>query len=419
LQTNITIKDRLWDSFQKVEGSINKNRKGDPFIWGVVFILALLSMLLIYSATSSLAYKAKTANVFYLAKQFAFVFIGLSIIYILHRINYRIINKFWVLMLMYGSIGLLILTKFIGNAANSATRWVTIPGINLKFQSSDVAKLAIFIYVSYMLSRKQDVIKDFKKGFLTIMGPVAIACLIIAMDNFSTGALLFLIVTVLCYVGRVSLKYLSLPIIGGGVIVAFLLYFATNFYDKEKETMKPLPSYMNVGRVPTWISRVQAFLYPSKQGDRDLQSNYAKVAIAEGGFLGKLPGNSTQKNFLPDCFSDFIYAIIIEEYGLFGATFIMFLYLLLLYRGIRIFRRCPYAFGALLALGLSFGLAIQALMNMAVAVNIFPVTGFTLPFVSMGGTSFLLTCISIGLILSVSKHIESEQELQVEKVENI
>lgn len=402
-----TTKDRLFSSFQGVGDSLVKKTKGDRVIWAIVLVLTLASLLLVYSSTSSLAYKAQKGNAVYLFKQIVFIIIGLLIIYFSHRINYTLYSRIALWMFLI-SIPLLLFTKFFGTSTNDASRWIRLPIINLTFQTSDFAKLALFMYVSRMLAKKQDIIKDFKKAFLPIIIPVLIICFLIAMENFSTGALLFASCLLMCFIGRIRLRQIALILAIGLIPVIVIISAATKYYDKEKEELKELPSLLNVGRVPTWISRVQAFIYPSVKGDRnsDHQSNQAKIAVAKGGFIGNGPGNSIQKNFLPDSFSDFIYAIVIEEYGLLGGGFLVFLYLLFLFRCIRLFKRCPYAFGAFLALGLSFTLVIQALVNMAVAVNLFPVTGVTLPLVSMGGTSFFFTCFSIGIILSVARNVE-------------
>lgn len=384
-----------------------KKTKGDKVIWAIVMVLVLASLLLIYSSTSSLAYKAKQGNGIYLFRQIFFTILGLIIIYFLHLFNYTHFSRI-ALYLFLISIPLLLFTKFYGVSANSASRWVKIPIINMTLQSSDVAKLALFMYLSRMLAKKQQIIKSFRDAFLPIILPIVLICILIAIDNFSTGALVFTSCLLLCFIGRVRLRHIALVLVIGLMPVGIIIYAATNYYDKDKETLKDLPAVLSVGRVPTWISRVQAFIYPSVKGSResDHQPNQAKIAVAKGGLIGNGPGKSTQKNFLPDSFSDFIYAIVIEEYGLLGGGFLVFLYLLFLFRCIRIFKRCPYAFGAFLALGLSFTLVIQALVNMAVAVNLFPVTGVTLPLVSMGGTSFFFTCASIGIILSVARNVE-------------
>jgi cell division protein FtsW len=394
-------------TFQGVSNSLVKKTKGDRVIWAIVLVLTLASLLLVYSSTSSLAFKAHKGNWVYLFKQMVFISFGLLIIYFSHRINYTLYSRIALWMFLI-SVPLLIFTKFFGHSTNGASRWIPIPIINLTFQTSDLAKLAMFMYLSRMLAKKQAIIKNFRKAFIPIIVPVLIVCFLIAIENFSTGALLFASCLLMCFIGRVRFRHIALVLSFGLVPLLIIIMAATKYYDKDKEELKELPAMLSIGRVPTWISRVQSFIYPSVKGSResDHQPIQAKIAVANGRFLGKGPGNSTQKNFLPDSFSDFIYAIVIEEYGLLGGGFLVFLYLLFLFRCIRIFKRCPYAFGAFLALGLSFTLVIQALVNMAVAVNLFPVTGVTLPLVSMGGTSFFFTCFSIGIILSVARNVE-------------
>ena len=291
---------------------------------------------------------------------------------------------------------------------NEGTRWIKLPVINMTFQTSDMAKLALFMYLSRQLSRKQNVIKDFKKGFLPIIIPVAIICLLIAPSNLSTALLIGGTSILLMFIGRVSTKHILLTI---GIIlipVMILLTVAISTYDKKEHKAKELPGILSIGRVPTWIGRIQTFMYSSKEdaNEKLYQINQAKIAIAKGGWLGLGPGNSQARNFLPHSYSDFIFAIILEEYGLLGGAIMVFIYLLFLYRCIRLYRKCPYAFGAFLALALSFMLVIQAIANMGVNVNIFPNTGVTLPLVSMGGSSFLFTCLSIGIILSVARNVE-------------
>jgi cell division protein FtsW len=213
------------------------------------------------------------------------------------------------------------------------------------------------------------------------------------------------------FIGRVSMKHIGATIAVAAIPVLILVFISMAYYDNDEGKTKDLPAVLEIGRMPTWIKRVQNFMYDSKQQDKEdnYQVNQAKIAIANGGLIGLGPGNSTARNFLPHPYSDFIYAIIIEEYGMIGGMFIIFIYLVFLYRSIRIFRKCPFAFGAFLALGLSFTLVIQALINMAVNVNLFPVTGVTLPLVSMGGSSFLFTCLAIGIILSVARNVEQSE----------
>ena len=390
--------------------SFVKKTRGDRVIWAIVILLTIASLLLVYSSTGSLAYRMSKSTESYLFKQFAFIILGMLIIYWAHRINYTIYSKVAKVIFLL-SIPLLLYTLFFGVQLNAGSRWIKLPVINMTFQTSDLAKLALFMYMSRMLSRKQMVIKDFKKGFLPIIIPVAIICLLIAPANLSTAVLIGGTSILLMFIGRVSSKHI-LATIGVALIPVLLLTsIAVSTYDKEAGESKKLPAILSAGRIPTWISRIQTFVYSNKEDDNEkmYQINQAKIAIANGGWVGRGPGNSQARNFLPHSYSDFIYAIIIEEYGLLGGAAIIFIYLLFLFRCIRIYRKCPYAFGAFLALALSFMLVIQAVANMAVNVNLFPNTGVTLPLVSMGGSSFLFTCLSIGIILSVARNVEQQE----------
>lgn len=387
---------------------LREKTRGDKVIWATVALLALVSLLAVYSSTGLLAYRYNRGNTeIYLFKQVAVIIIGIGIIYFAHQVNYTLYSR-WSRILFLLSIPLLIYTLFFGVSLNEGTRWIRLPLINLTFQTSDLAKLALFMYLSRMLSKKQDTIKDFKKGFLPLITPVAIISLLVAPANLSTALMIGATSLLLMFIGRVSIKHIGLTLGIAAIPVALLIALAVAFYDKEEGKAKDLPVLIESGRLPTWIKRVQNFIYDARQGDKDdnYQINQAKIAIAKGGLIGLGPGNSEQRNFLPHPYSDFIYAIIIEEYGLVGGAFIIFIYMIFLFRSIRIFRKCPYAFGAFLALGLSFTLVIQALINMAVNVNLFPVTGVTLPLVSMGGSSFLFTCLAIGIILSVARNVE-------------
>lgn len=390
---------------------ITEKTKGDKVIWALVLVLALVSLLVVYSSTGLLAYKYNRGNTeVYLFKQIVFISIGLGVIYFSHRVNYKIYSSLARVLFLI-SVPLLIYTLFFGVSLNEGSRWIRLPLINLTFQTSDLAKLALFMYLGRLLSKKQDVIKDFRKGFLPVIIPVIITCVLIAPANLSTALLTGATSMLLLFIGRVSMKHLAATIGLALIPVSFLVITAIVYYDKEEGRCKDLPAVLEIARMPTWIKRVQNFIYDSKQVDKDenYQVNQAKIAITKGGIMGLGPGNSEQRNFLPHPYSDFIYAIIIEEYGIVGGAFIVLVYLLFLFRSIRIFRKCPYAFGAFLALGLSFTLVIQALINMAVAVNLFPVTGVTLPLVSMGGSSFLFTCFAIGIILSVARNVEQQE----------
>jgi cell division protein FtsW len=375
-----------------------------------VIILSLISLLVVYSSTGSLAYKYSKSTESYLFKQFALIISGVIFIYFAHRVNYTFYSRVAKILFLI-SIPLLIYTYFFGTTLNEGSRWIKLPVINQTFQTSDLAKLALFMYLSRQLSRKQLVIKDFKKGFLPIIIPILVICILIAPANLSTAILVAGTSFMLMFIGRANAKHLILTITIAIIPIILLTLVAVKYYDKAEGKSKDLPAIFSSGRVPTWISRIQTFIYTGKGdgGEKTYQINQAKIAIASGGWFGRGPGNSNARNFLPHSYSDFIFAIILEEYGLLGGAFIVFIYLLFLYRCIRLYRKCPFAFGAFLALALSFTLVIQAFANMGVNVNVFPNTGVTLPLVSMGGSSFLFTCLSIGIILSVARNVEQQE----------
>lgn len=361
--------------------------KGDRWIWLIIILLSLISILTVYSATGTIAYnKGVAVERYLLYKHVIFVVLGIGMIYIAHLLDYKYyagISK----ILMIITIPLLFYTLIFGSHINDASRWVKIPLIGLTFQTSDLAKLALITFLARMLTKKQENIKDVKNSFIPIISSVCAVTLLIAIANMSTALMLFGVSILLLIIGRISIKQIAIVSVAGGVL---------------------LGTVMMVGpRGETYRSRIKTYLNPeSVNSDKSYQSDQAKIALANGGFFGKGPGNSTQKNFLPHPYSDFIFAIIVEEYGLFGAVTMVILYLVLLYRCVRIVTRSPKAFGALLAAGLSFSLTIQAFANMAVAVGLGPVTGVPLPLVSMGGTSILFTSIAFGIILSVSKDVE-------------
>ena len=405
-----SIQDGVFNtSMRGVEGmggTLVQKTSGDRVIWAIVVILSLISLLVVYSSTGSLAYKYSKSTESYLFKQFALIISGVIFIYFAHRVNYTFYSRVAKILFLI-SIPLLIYTYFFGTTLNEGSRWIKLPVINQTFQTSDLAKLALFMYLSRQLSRKQTVIKDFKKGFLPIIIPILIICILIAPANLSTAVLVAGTSFMLMFIGRVNTKHILLTISIALIPVVILLMVSVKYYDKVEGKSKDLPAIFSYGRVPTWISRIQTFMYTGKGdgGEKTYQINQAKIAIASGGWFGRGPGNSNARNFLPHSYSDFIFAIILEEYGLLGGAFIVFIYLLFLYRCIRLYRKCPFAFGAFLALALSFTLVIQAFANMGVNVNVFPNTGVTLPLVSMGGSSFLFTCLSIGIILSVARNV--------------
>ena len=428
MSDSITILKQLFGLSESTEGaftssikglgstSIVSKTKGDRVIWAIVVILTLVSLLVVYSSTGSLAYKYSKSTESFLFKQFAFIILGVLIIYFAHRVNYTLYSRIAIILFLI-SIPLLLYTLFFGVQLNAGSRWIKLPVINMTFQTSDLAKLALFMYMSRQLSRKQQVIKDFKKGFLPIIIPVAIICLLIAPANLSTAILIAGTSILLMFIGRVNTKHILATIGIAMLPLALLIMIAVKYYDKETHKSKDLPAFLAAGRVPTWIGRIQTFVYSNKEdnNEKSYQINQAKIAIASGGWFGRGPGNSNARNFLPHSYSDFIFAIILEEYGLLGGTFIVFIYLLFLYRCIRLYQKCPFAFGAFLALALSFTLVIQAIANMGVNVNVFPNTGVTLPLVSMGGSSFLFTCLSIGIILSVARNVEQMESPLIAK----
>ncbi|MBC8035570.1 MAG: FtsW/RodA/SpoVE family cell cycle protein [Chitinophagaceae bacterium] len=382
--------------------------KGDKVIWAIVALLAMASLLAVYSSTGSLAYRMNKSTESYLFKQVAFILIGVAVIYFAHRVNYTIYSRV-ALILFLIAIPLLIYTLFFGVRLNEGSRWIRLPIIRLTFQTSDLAKLALFMYLSRLLSKKQNVIKDFRKGFLPVILPIGIVCVLIAPANLSTALLIGATSMLLLFIGRVSVKHLFLVVVIGMIPLMLLILAAVYQHSSEDGSRTHAAAGSKLfARVGTWVNRMENFMYGGKNADDEdsYQINQAKIAISKGGVLGLGPGNSQTRDFLPHPYSDFIYAIIIEEYGLVGGAFILFVYLVFLFRSIRIFRKCPYAFGAFLSLGLSFTLVIQALANMAVNVNLFPVTGVTLPLVSMGGSSFLFTCLAIGIILSVARNVD-------------
>jgi cell division protein FtsW len=386
--------------------------RGDRVIWSIVAVLVVISLLAVYSSTGSLAYKQNKGNTeYYLFRQTTFIVIGVLIIYFTHLVDYRVFSKV-ALWLYIASIPLLLYTLFFGTNLNEANRWIRLPLINLTFQTSDFARLALFMYLARQLSRKQHVISDFKKGFLPILAPIILTCLLIAPANLSTCLLTGATGLLVLFMGRASIKHILLTIAVASIPVIILIATAVFTY-QPKTTAKAssegvVHTMRQTGRVGTWISRVQDFIY-AKGDEVPYQVQQAKVAIAKGSWVGLGPGNSEQRNFLPHPYSDFIYAIILEEYGFAGGLLMVFLYLAFLFRCIRIVKKCPFAFGTFLALAIGITMAIQAISNMAVNVNLFPVTGVTLPLVSMGGTSFLFSCFAIGILLSIARNIEQAE----------
>ncbi|WP_114778694.1 FtsW/RodA/SpoVE family cell cycle protein [Botryobacter ruber] len=366
---------------------LQQNLKGDAVLWGIVLAFSLISVLVVYSATGTLAYKKMEGNTeYFLFKHSFLIMVGLGFMWAAHKIDYRYYSKLSLLALIF-SAPLLIITYFYGSNINEASRWITIPVINQTFQPSDLAKLALISYLASILSKKQQKLDDLKHTLAPLFIWTIAICGLIALTNTSTAVLLFLTCLLLMFIGRVPVKYL------GGVIVVGIVFGSI---------------FLALGqRGETAMSRMQDFLDPT---EIPFQLEQSYIAIATGGVVGKGPGNSDQRDILPHPYSDFIYSIILEEYGLVGGVVVLFLYLALLYRGLVTVSRSNGAFGGLLSAGLSFSLVIQGMINMAVAVGLGPVTGLPLPLLSMGGTSLIFTGISLGVILSVSRS-ESKQEL--------
>ncbi len=368
--------------------------KGDKVIWGVVLVLSFFSLLAVYSSTGSLAYRMEKNANYYLIKQLMVLGLGIIIIYWVHKINYTKFAKVAVILYLV-SLPLLVYTLFFGTTLNEGSRWIRLPVINLTFQTSDLAKLALFMFLARMLGMKQADIKDLRKGFIPCPARYDLyLCALIAPANLSTALMLGATCSILFFIGRVQVKHLLLMMAVGiiGVSMLFTISKLTGF-----------------GRAKTWEQRIEDFAGGRKKDGKTedvYQVQQAKIAIANGGVTGRGPGQSLQKNFLPHPYSDFIFAIIIEEYGLIGGAVVMLLYMLFLWRSILIFKRCPFAFGAFLAVGLSITLVFQAMLNMAVNVHLVPVTGLTLPMISMGGSSIWFTSIAIGIVLSVSKYVD-------------
>lgn len=379
-----------------VVNDIYHHLKGDRVIWLIVGLLGIFSILAVYSAAGSMAFKMRDGNTeYYLVQQLIFIVLGFVVTYVCYNLHYMQYSKLGPIFLLI-AIPLLMYTILYGTEINEARRWITIPWIDKTIQTSDFAKLALIVFIARSLSVRQEFIKDFKNAFLPIIIPVSVVCILIVPADLSTAALLFMTCLLMMFIGRVSLKYIALLLLVGAACMGLVLLIGQVFPD--------------VVRVGTWTSRINDFLYT----DGGYQIEQSKIAIANGGWFGAGPGNSFQRHYLPFPYADFIYAIICEEYGVVGGLFVLGLYLWLLFRCIGIVTKCPKAFGAILAMGLCLNLVIQAFANIAVSVHILPVTGLTLPLVSMGGTSILFTCMSLGIILSVSRYVEEAQERHME-----
>ncbi|CAH8288302.1 cell division protein FtsW [Mariniflexile fucanivorans] len=379
--------------------NILNNIKGDRLIWAIVALLAIVSFLPVYSAASNLAYKSVGGNTFtFFIKHLVHLGLGFGIMYGVHKIPYRYFKGLSLVMIpiVLVLLGITMLQGTTIEGAN-ASRWIQIPIVGVSFQTSTLASVVLMIYVARYMSKIKDKEITFKSSILPLWVPVFMILALILPSNFSTTAIMFLMVLILVFLGGYPLRYIAL-ILGMGLVGLVL------FIMLAKLTTGPLSV-----KVETWENRIKNY-----SNDEDTEADYqiekAKIAIASGDIFGVGPGKSIQKNFLPQSSSDFIFAIIIEEYGLLGGFFIMILYLWLLFRIVIVAQKSDTVFGKLLVLGVGLPIVVQALINMAVAVELFPVTGQTLPLISSGGTSIWMTCLALGIILSVSAKREEIKE---------
>ena len=381
--------------------------KGDRLIWAIVALLAIFSFLPVYSAASNLAYSSASGSTFtFFIKHFMHLLLGFLIIYGVHRIPYRYFRGLSMVMIPIVLV-LLILTMFQGTTIEgaNASRWIQIPIVGMSFQTSTLAAVVLMVYVSRYLSKIQDRDITFKETILPLWVPVFLVLILILPANFSTTAIMFVMVMILTFIGGYPVKYLAV-IVGVGILALSLFILIA----------KAFPNLME-NRIQTWENRVGNFLDEGENTEADYQIERAKIAIASGGIQGLGPGKSVQKNFLPQSSSDFIFAIIVEEYGMIGGIFLLVMYCWLLFRIVIISQKSESVFGKLLVLGVGLPIVFQAFINMAVAVELFPVTGQTLPLISTGGTSIWMTCLAIGIILSVSVRRE-EMKGQVDMDED-
>ena len=382
-----------------MQNDLLNNIKGDKLIWAIVALLAIFSFLPVYSAASNLAYVGGSGNTFaFLVKHFMHLILGFAIMYGVHKIPYRYFRGLSMVMMPLVFV-LLIVTMLQGTTIEgaNASRWIRIPFINMSFQTSTLASVVLMVYIARYLSKIKDKTISFKDSILPLWIPVFVVLALILPSNFSTTAIIFVMSVMLLFLGGYPLRYLVVMGMAGLLGLVFFILIAKAFPDA-------MPN-----RVDTWMSRVENFAN-GEDTEEDYQIEKAKIAIASGDVVGLGSGKSIQKNFLPQSSSDFIYAIIIEEYGLIGGLFLMVLYLWLLFRIVIVSQKADTIFGKLVVLGVGLPIIFQAMINMAVAVELFPVTGQTLPLISSGGTSIWMTCMAIGIILSVSAKREEIKE---------
>ncbi len=387
---------------------LKKYIKGDKIIWYVIIALSVFSSLVVYSATGNLAYKHHDGNaLYYLFRHAKFLVMGIGLIVAVHHMNYKWFGRI-ATALLYLSIILLLITLVMGINLNDANRWLTIPVIGFSFQPSELAKFALMLYLAKVLAQNQHDDQSADDAFVPAMLHVGVVCLLIFSEDFSTALLIGAVSLIVLFIGRVSVKYIAGTIAIGVVGITIVIMSAEHIPFLHRAT--------------TWKARVMRHLNSDEANEEyvaDYQSERSKMAIATGGLFGKGPGNSHQRYFLPHPYSDFVYAIITEEFGLLGAAVVMLAYLILLFRCGVIVRASNRTFPALMVVGLATLLSLQAFINMGVAVGVFPVTGQPLPLISMGGTSTLFTCLALGAILSVSRNNMEEKSALENEVKTV
>ncbi|MEH6657599.1 FtsW/RodA/SpoVE family cell cycle protein [Leeuwenhoekiella marinoflava] len=379
--------------------------KGDRAIWAITAFLALFSFLPVFSASSNLAYLYGNGDTLpFLVRHFMHLVLGFAIIYGVHKVPAHYFKGLSIIGIPIVFI-LLLITMAQGTTIDgaNASRWIKVPFVGITFQTSTLASVVLMIYIARYLTKIKDKVITFKESILPLWVPVALILGLILPANFSTTAIIFVMVLTLVFMGGYPLKYI-------GVIVATGLLVLTLFVLAAKAFPGVFPN-----RVDTWMSRIDSFA-DDEDSEGDYQIEKAKIAIATGGLTGLGPGKSVQKNFLPQSSSDFIYAIIVEEWGLIGGLMLLLMYLLLLFRILVVANKATTVFGKLAAIGVGLPIIFQALINMAVAVELFPVTGQTLPLVSSGGTSIWMTCLAIGIVLSVSVKREEVKAKEEEEM---
>ncbi|MFN5181903.1 MAG: FtsW/RodA/SpoVE family cell cycle protein [Bacteroidota bacterium] len=385
--------------------------KSDKAVWIVVLMISLFSLLVVYSSSNVLAWRWKNGNTeLFLFKQALIICFGFLLMFGIQYFNYKYLSRISQIS-FFAVIPLLLFTLLFGKSEGDAPRWLEVFGISI--QSSEIAKITLIVYIARVLSLKQNEWVDFKTVFKHLLLPIGTVCILILPANFSTAAMLACICFVLLFLGRVPIKMLAMI---AGIALVCAMLFGTWVWN--------WPGTIPGGRGFTWKARIEKFMHlqnpnndqvdRGKVKEENFQADMAKIAVANGQIIGVGPGNSSQRNFLPQANSDFIFAIFLEEYGLIFGLVLIFLYMILFFRGIAILKKSNHVFGGLIAIGLSFGIIFQAFINMAVAVGLFPVTGQPLPLVSSGGTSILFTLTALGIILSVSKWSEVEKQSQTD-----